>query len=274
MPLIKSSIGEQALSIITRALKTGEENGIDGNDKLKELAIKTNSLISLIYCYTCIEDSTIDNDDEIINWTIPDVGYDFASTLLNLACGLYKTGASCQRGAIEMAIVSLYFQILENEFSGTGYNPKFNAWDGGDDSTPNWGTTKPKIKNHNNVKEFKIQYGYCPIDEVYKHFKYLCSFTHSRSISHEDGKGTNAMNMKNHPGEFHIDEFNRISELMDETISSIAATWSIVYPQIIYHYLEGNIDSEFCAIEKLYNTVHSEKAYEFAKNKTKEYKSS
>lgn len=270
MPRTKSSIGEQALTIINEGLKTNEliKNNQVVKSSLEKLAIKTNSLISLIYCYTLIEDSALDTDDEIINWTIPDVGEDFCASIWNLSSGFYKTAASSQRGAIEMAIISLYFQIKENEFTGNGYNPSFNQWDGGDTSTPNWGTTKPKLKQNQNVKDFEVQYGYCPIQKAHDFFKYLCSFTHNRSISPEDGGGTNAMNMKNHVGSYHQEEFQRICGAMDKAISVIASTWSIIFPQIVVEYKDSDIESQFCNLEELFTTEHAKKALLFVKNKT------
>ncbi|TON14977.1 hypothetical protein CGH62_27615, partial [Vibrio parahaemolyticus] len=85
---------------------------------------------------------SFDTDDEILNWTMVDVVDDLSAAIWNLGTGFYKTAASCQRGALEMASVSLYFQRLENENPVQGgYNEAFSKWDGGISSTPNWGTT-------------------------------------------------------------------------------------------------------------------------------------
>lgn len=269
MPRIKSSIGEQALVIIDNAFETIKFVEIQPNatKSLEDLAVKTNSLISLIYGYTLIEDDSLNTDDEILNWTLPDVGSDFCASIWNLLSGFYKTAASSQRGAIEMAIVSLYFQILENEYEDNGYNPKFNEWDGGDVSTPNWGSSKPKLKQNLNVKNFEMEFGYCPIQEAHDHFKYLCSFTHSRSYSPEDGGGTNAMHMKDHVGLYNQEEFKRISDAMHNTISIIAATWSIVFPKVIEEYKELGVDSVFCNLEELFSSEHSKRALKFAQRK-------
>lgn len=268
MPRIKSSIGEQSLTIIETAIKTVSQ--IDKQkliqNRLKELAVKTNSLISLVMGYTLSENPSINTDDEILNWTLPDVADELCSSIWNLSSGFYKTSASNLRGALEMGSVSLYFQILENENSNPGYNRKFNEWDGGEISTPNWGTTKPKLKQNQNVKDFEIKYGYCAIENAYDYFKYLCSFTHSRSYSPEDGGGTNSMKMKEHIGLFNEEEFLRICEAMDTTIAIIASIWSIIYPHIVIEWTDDSFGSSFYPLEKVFCTTHSRNALEFARS--------
>jgi hypothetical protein len=267
MPRITSSIGEQSSKIIETALQTvlNLDKQKDIRSELETLAIKTNSLISLIYGYTMTEIPSIDTDDEIINWTFPDVGNELCSSIWNLSGGFYKTAASSLRGALEMGGVSLYFQILENEHVGRGYNDKFREWDGGEASTPSWGTTKPKLKQIKNVKDFEHTYGYCLIENAHGYFKYLCSFTHSRSFSPEDGGGTNAMSMKEHIGLFNEDEFRRIAGAMDKTISIIASIWSVAYPHIIFEWGDDTAGSSFCTLEELFCTPQSQDALAFAK---------
>lgn len=267
MPKIRLSSGEQALTIIETASKTVSqlEQQKIVQDRLEELAIKTNSLISLIMDYTLTDDSSINTDDEILNWTLPDVADELCSSIWNLSSGFYKTAASNLRGGLEMAIVSLYFQICENENINPGYNQKFREWDGGETSTPNWGTTKPKLKQNQKVKEFEIKFEYCPIEKAYDFFKYLCSFTHSRSYSPEDGGGTNSMNMREHIGLFNEEEFLRISAAIDKTIAIIASTWSITYPHIVTEWTDDNFESSSCSLEKLFCIDYSRDALEFAK---------
>ena len=270
MPGVKLSCGEQALKIIETASKTvahlHHQSEIEA--RLDELAIKTNSIISLLYSYTLTEIETIDTDDEILNWTIPDVANELSATIWNMSSAFYKTAASCLRSALEMGIVSLYFQILENEKpNAKGYNEEFSGWDGGETSTPNWGKMKPKIKQHKNVKQFTSAYGYCPIQAAHDYFKYLCSFTHSRSYSPEDGKGTNSMNMKNEIGCFHEEEFLRISEAMNKTIAMISSTWAIIYPHMVKEWTNDSMDSSFVSLNKMFDTPHAVNALYFAKNK-------
>lgn len=150
MPRVKSSCGEQALNIIETATQSVSNlnNHTAIKTKLDRLAVKTNSIVSLLYGYTLTETNSIDTDDEILNWTIPDVADDLSATIWNISSGFYKTGASCLRGVLEMGTVSLYFQIFENEKTTPGYNETFSKWDGGETSTPDWGKMKPKIKQN------------------------------------------------------------------------------------------------------------------------------
>ena len=189
MPRISTSAGERALVIMDVSLQTANDIGNVGSKKhLNILSKKANSIISFIYGYELTENESFDTDDEILNWTIIDVVDDISAAIWNLGTGFYKTAASCQRGALEMASVSLYFQRLENEKPVQGsYNQAFSEWDGGNESTPNWGTTKPRLQKHSLVDKFKKENGFCVINEAYNHFKYLCSFTHSRATSPEDG---------------------------------------------------------------------------------------
>jgi hypothetical protein len=267
MPRVTLSCGEQALTILINSLNTltALQRQTISNNKLDDIAIKTNSLISLIYGYTLTEKEGIDTDDEILNWTIADVADELCSALWNLSSGFYKTSASSLRSALEMGVVSLYFQICENEKTTSGYNQPFADWDRGGSSTPNWGTIKPKLQKSENVNGFKIKYGYCPIEKAYDYFKFLCSFTHSRAYSPEDGEGTNSMNMKSHIGFYNEEEFLRILEAMNTTISMIASTWAIIYPHIIAEWTNDNFDSKFCKLEDIFSTTHSQTVFTFTK---------
>jgi len=213
------------------------------------------------------ENDSINTTDEILNWTIIDVVEEISAAIWNLGTGFYKTSASCQRGALEMASVSLYFQRLENEEPIIGgYNKAFSEWDGGITSTPNWGTTKPRLQNHPLVLKFKRENGFCIIAEAYDHFKYLCSFTHSRAVSPEDGEGTNAMNMLNQPGEYNEKEFIRISKALDTTIANIASIWAVTYPHIVEEWTEDGVGTKFVNIEDLFCTPNSHIALNFARS--------
>ena len=268
MPRITSSVGDRALEIIDVSLQTAnniEQIGIKKD--LNTLSKKANSIMSFISGYTLADDDKIDTDDEIINWTTIDIIDDISSAIWNLSTGFYKTSASSQRGALEMASVSLYFQRLENEKPLEGsYNKAFSEWDGGITSTPNWGTTKPLLKNHSLIKKFEIENGFCIIEVAYDHFKYLCSFTHSRAFSPEDGSGTNSMNMLNQAGEYNEDEFKRIQKSLNITIANIASIWAVTYPHIVSEWTEDNIGVKFVGLEDIFCTTQSKRALAFAKS--------
>lgn len=269
MPRIITSCGEDALKIIETASITISQlnEKTDVKSKLQVLSVKTNSLMSLLYTYTFSDNEDISTDDEILNWTLRDVADELSACIWNASSGFYKTAASCLRSALEMAIVSLYFQILENENTTPGYNEEFDKWDGGETSTPNWGKLKPKLQQDQNVKQFILEFGYCPVQDAHNYFKYLCSFTHSRSYSPEDGKGTNSMNMKNEIGGFHEEEFLRINDAASNTIAMIVSLWAIVFPHVVHEWTDDSFGSTFTSLEDLFSTPHSQNALNFAKNK-------
>ncbi|GGI93628.1 hypothetical protein [Shewanella gelidii] len=270
MPRISSSAGGRALEIMDVSLQTANDvKNIGINSALDTLSKKANSILSFIYGYVLTYDESFDTDDEILNWTIVDVVDDLSAAIWNLGTGFYKTSASCQRGSLEMASVSLYFQRLENEspIQG-GYNEAFSKWDGGISSTPNWGTTKPRLQNSLLVKKFKDENDFCVIEEAHSHFKYLCSFTHSRAFSPEDGEGTNSMNMLNQAGEYNQKEFERIVKALDATIANIASIWAVTYPHTVSEWTDDGVGMEFVSLDELFCTPKAKKALAFARSHT------
>lgn len=268
MPRISSSAGRRALDIMSVALQSAKDiERVGINEQLDDFGKKANSIISFVYGYQLTESLMFDTSEDILNWTIIDVVDDLSASIWNLGTGFYKTSASCLRGALEMASVALYFQRLENEKPVPGeYNKAFSEWDGGLTSTPNWGTTKPLLKNHPLIKKFMNENGFCIIDEAYDHFKYLCSFTHSRAVSPEDGEGTNSMNMLNRAGEFNKVEFVRIAKALDVTIANIASIWAVTYPHTVFEWTDDGVGGEFVGIEELFCTPSSMKALSFARS--------
>ena len=268
MPRITSSVGDKALEIIDVSLHTANNIGQLGiRADLDDLCKKANSIMSFISGYTLLDNAKIDTDDEIINWTTVDIIDDISSAIWNLSTGFYKTSASCQRGALEMASVSLYFQRLENEKPLQGsYNKAFLEWDAGIIPTPNWGTTLSLLKSHSLIKKFESENKFCIIDTAYDHFKYLCSFTHSRAFSPEDGKGTNSMNMLNQVGEYNEKEFKRIQNSLNITIAYIASIWAVTYPHIVSAWEEDNLGVKFVSLEDIFCTTQSKQALAFAKS--------
>lgn len=268
MPRIRSSEGRRALDIISVALQSAEQiEKLGINEQLDDFGKKANTIVSFVYGYQLTESLMFDTGDDILNWTIIDVVDDLSAAIWNLGTGFYKTSASCLRGALEMASVALYFQRLENEKPVPGeYNKAFSEWDGGLTSTPNWRITKPLLKNHPLIKKFASENGFCIIDEAYDHFKYLCSFTHSRAISPEDGGGTNSMNMLNRAGEFNNVEFSRITKALNVTIANIASIWAVTYPHIVFEWTNDGVGVEFVNIDELFCTESSMKALSFARS--------
>ncbi|WP_288078892.1 hypothetical protein [Pseudomonas sp.] len=267
MPITNSSTGGRAIRIMKTALQTASSTkGAGVEARLEFLGRKANSLYNFIYGYLSGDEALFETDDEILNWTLVDVVDDLSASIWNLGSGFYKTAASCQRGALEMAVVSLYFQEQENKNKVLGgYNLQFSDWDAGSSSTPNWGTTKPFLKKHVLVKAFHAKEGFCVIESAHDFFKYLCSFTHSRAFSPEDGLGSNTMNMKSDVGEFHEEEFQRIATALDNTVAHIVSMWSVMYPHVVQDWESSNGAGGNLSFEELFCTLSSQTALEFAR---------
>jgi len=194
-------------------------------------------IIDLVYEYTSLNSTTLDTDDEIINWTFIDVKYDLISSAWNLYSGLYKTSASNLRSALEMSFLSLYFQMRQNidKINGvSGYNKYFEEWDNGERNTPNWGEMKSIIQQNKNIKQYNFKSNCDIVNELYLWYGYLCNFTHGKpfenSIRNSTSKPTNHMNIGTG---FDVNNFYRFSNYLEDTISWIAVFWSLSFPNIL-----------------------------------------
>ena len=151
---------------------------------IEELGGLNTSLEEFIRGYEKIEDSSIDTDDEILNWVFAEAQTDFRSALWLLASGFYKASASSLRNAFDIAISALYFQIRENADPETGgFNRFFAEWDRGDRQTPNWGEMKTFIAKQTSVSDFKAETGTDIVEIVYDHFRSLCAYTHTSAFT-------------------------------------------------------------------------------------------
>ena len=229
-------IGENFISFIS-----SDQLAVTGNDTANAVIVQIGNRIdgitNLVYEYTNLSDPTLDTDDEIINWTFPDVNYDLISAAWNLYSCLFKTCASNLRNAFEMSFLSLYFQSRQNidKLNGVpGYNKYFSEWDRGERPTPNWGEMKSIVKQNVNILAYNSTKHCDIIDEVYSWYGYLCNFTHGKpfenSISNAASKPTNHMNIGTG---FDIDNFKRFSKYLEDTISWIATFWSLSFPEIL-----------------------------------------
>lgn len=250
-------------TILQTALHTVQS--IDANSeaksKLEELTHKVTMLEELIYKYTLIEQDGISSDDEILNYTIPVVVDELNAAIWNLVSGCYKTSATCLRGALEMGIVALYFQVLEDE---TGSDQAYSDWDSGASATPSWHEIEPVLKRHMNAKDFSIGFGYCPIQELGLYLQLLNRFAHNSSFSSIIGEGTNIMSMKSGAsGQFSQEMFDKIYGAVETTISIIASTWITIYPQIMPE-LEGKLAD---TVKSLFVIEPAQDAFEFASDK-------
>lgn len=202
---------------------------------LSDLSDRINSLVDIVYGYTSIADPLLNIDDEIINWTLPDVADDFANSVWNLASGFYKAAASSLRNGYEMCAVSLTFQIEENLNPRPGeYCSKlFAEWDRGDAGTPNWKTIKGRLRQRKLFAEFDANEGCDMIDEFYSHYKELCAFTHGRPFSKATREPTNTTNIATDG--FDPQYFKRLAGLIADTIAMSASMWVLAFPEIHTH---------------------------------------
>ena len=221
--------------------------------RLNELGELASALEAFIRGYQRIEDPAISTDDEILNWTFSETSTDLAGAIWLLASGYYKASASCLRNALEIAVASLYFQIRENERTSVGYNKLFAEWDRGERRTPNWGEMKTWITQQAGVASFVARAGIDPVAATYKHFEYLCAYTHTSAFAGVDDPVT-AINMTGVAPEFDKRYFSRGCELISTTICMSAVLWQIVFPGIAKTEPLGPMSSG--AYEKLFALPH------------------
>jgi len=192
--------------------------------RIIDLETRNSALIDWVYGVT-------DNrDDEILNWTFPDVFDDLNAAIWNLTSGFYKSAASNLRNALELGVVALYFQVRED--SG---KLDFIKWDRGEADTPNWGTTKPCLKAQSSLQHFNSASGTDILEEAHGFFKFLCSFTHGRPFDKPGGEPTNSFNLAGGGVPALVPQaFTRIADLTEETTVWISALWLAAYPEILH----------------------------------------
>lgn len=179
-----------------------------------------------------LEEFGLDTDDEIVNWAYSEAHMEFQTAIWNAASGFPKAGVACLRNAHEISTVSLYFQCRENENpEGEGYNSEFSNWTWGRADTPNWGTFKDYLSNVSPIARAQRALGQRLVDDAYKHFKLLCSYTHSRA---HDGSGTPAQNlwMDGHLGEPGKESMEAFWRVFIQTVSWVATLWIAAFPQL------------------------------------------
>ena len=213
-----------------------------GNEKVRSklnfIGLQIDLITDLVYEYTNSANVSLDTDDEIINWTFPDVNSDLIGAAWNLNSNLYKITGVCLRNAYEMSFVALYFQIRQNKEMANGqtgpYNNFFYEWDKGERDTPGWRETKPIVNQNEQIKNYNSENNCDIIEEVYSWFKYLCNFTHGRpfniSLEIPESEATNHMNIGDG---YNEKNFERFYEHILDTISWMATCWSLSFPSIL-----------------------------------------
>ncbi|WP_299825988.1 hypothetical protein [uncultured Pontibacter sp.] len=225
-------------------------------NRLNELATKTTSLHLFLRLYDDYEKEGLDQDDEILNWTVPVITRELNAALWNLASGFYKTAATCLSSALEMGIVALYFQVLENEKGNQVMSKEFVEWYSYNASTPSWKKVITKLKQDQNIEKFSKQFDYVPLKEVNDLYSYFQDFIRNRNLSSIDTEGANYMNMRNSAGEFSNDEFLRFSDAFDSTIGMIASSWALVYPHIVEGYSHTYSSTSYSTLVDLFQPLY------------------
>lgn len=259
-------MGESAKSVRLLAMQAYELTISDSArvDHLTNLSNQVDMRVNFVYEYTSIDDKSIDSDDEIINWTFPDIADDFANAIWNLACGFYKVSASSTRMAYDLSAVALAFQIKQNREPGTsGYTASFSKWDRGDANTPNWSFLKSLTQDQGLFNAFDKQHACSLISEAHAHYTELCAFTHSRPFSAATGEPTNSMNLPVLTPGFDEESFQRFSSLINLTIGWTATIWLIAFPGILNRNDTSRSVSP-ATYKPLFSHTQGKQAFEFA----------
>lgn len=231
----KEIMFEKQIGNLNNRLVTNEKN-------VENYFCKITTLVEYIRCYTQY------HDDEIVNWTLPDIEEDLLAGLFNTLAGFYKSSGSIIRNAFETNMQALYYQIndwkseqLYEEFGeeqvdiiqDTLGNNKFNKWsDGIIDSEP-WRVISKfvleKIDEFNKIKNNK---GIDFKKKIKNHYRLLCSYTHTRgTIPNSIDIVKDATSVANMCGEETI-YLERSLENLNNTIAYIALLWSLLFPDI------------------------------------------
>jgi hypothetical protein len=120
------------------------------------------------------------------------------------------------------------------------------------------------IKNSPTVKRFDAQHGCSLTDEIRNHFRYLCSFTHSRPFAKLDQSPTNNINMGIDPPEFDGPSFERLRLLFESTVGWIATLWLVTYPTILEAAPLGDVGTSRSEYLDLLSNDHAVDALDFA----------
>jgi hypothetical protein len=199
--------------------------------RLKDLSIRVEMLLDFVYGYTFLKDDNIDSDDEIINWTFVDVTDDLNAAIWNIASGFYKCSAALMRNALDLAMASVYFQLLQNR-DPLVYCEEFSRWETGRADTPGWKLTEPVISGTDAVRRFNARYRCDIAKEIHGHFKQLCNRTHNRAFA-PSGEAINNKNLGLDAPSFDEGSFHRMSLLLEKTVAHIATIWLVAFPGIL-----------------------------------------
>lgn len=228
-PMMSHSSGVKAERIVELGLVAIRSTTSEPARKrdLRDLGRRSHDLLRFVY--------GLDGDDEILNWTFTDAADDVNAVIWNLASGFYKAAASCARNALDLAFVSLYFNVRERtDPEPHAYNKFYSEWDQGNRDTPNWGECKTLLDQQPSVWAFNQQCEHGDVLAlVQAHFHALSAFTHGRSFDKVSKAPTSGLWMGVNSPEFEVELFDRFSDLLKDTIGWIAVAWLVVFPEIL-----------------------------------------
>jgi hypothetical protein len=202
-------------------------------NRLDDLACRINLLKRFVDDYEWIDDPSIRADDEVINWTFPDVTLDFANAVWNLACGFYKASGSSARSAYDLSVLALFFLIKQNREPSSYVTKVFDEWDRGDIPSPPWEGIKNVFTDQGLFRDFNSQHNCDVIKESRDHYRVMSSFAHSRPFAPVSRLPTNNMSLPFLPPRFDASTFDRFADLLAVTIGWVATMWLLSYPEIL-----------------------------------------
>jgi hypothetical protein len=209
------------------------ENMTASKGEIQLLEAKISNLEKLIRSYENISNDQYDTDDEIINWTLPEIISELHAAISNLALHHYKQVASISRIAFDMAIHQICLQLLQNNDANRRQKlpVEFNSWDNGSSDTPNWNFYKLVLNGNLNIQSFD-QNGGDIVLKWHKIFKELSNYVHSRAFD-QNGEATTTMNM-NREDFYSYNEvlFGKYSNVIHHVIDEISFAWIIVFPEL------------------------------------------
>ncbi len=222
-------------TVFNRLKKSSDlfENTPTSSEEIRLLETKISNLEKLIRSYESISNDHYDTDDEIINWTLPEIISELHAAISNLALHHYKQVASISRIAFDMAIHQICLQLLQNNDANRRQKLpiEFNSWDNGSSDAPNWKFYKLVLNGNLNIQSFN-QNGDDIVLKWHKLFKELSNYIHSRAFD-QNGEATTTMNM-NREDFYSYDEelFKKYSNIIHKVIDEITFAWIIVFPEL------------------------------------------
>lgn len=199
---------------------------------------RMNALITL--AYGAQSDAANQLDDEIANWTLPDVAHDLSAARWLVWNGFVKSAFSLVRSACDMTLASLYFHVRESEGAANGGDESdvggwtrfFVEWDRGERDTPNWGEMKSYLETRAAYRSFVSDLpDLNPLVAAHALFKKLSGFTHGRAWT-SDGEPASSMWIGVEWGAPNRDDalLHRFDELEAAAVELLAQCWLVQYP--------------------------------------------